>query len=799
MRYLIGYEIKKITKNRIMLALFALLLLVNGAMAIHSSQKTEHEDALIAFYADYIADADTAAYWRDYYADIEAQNERLEQEWWEQVMAGNKDPMISYDPHLITGSESLTDRELLSRLLEKEQTIIGLPEYYRRIAMQAQDNRDELLGEGYGEHSFAVTMQEQTCERYLDLAAKIEVEFIYPRGWERYFAFSAVDLFILLFLLLTASQIFPTERRLRMEPMLRAAPNGGVWTTVAKLIAMLVITTITVLIFVAEALIIFAVRLGFSPLSCAIQLFDEFRLVPFALSTGEYLVLSVLSKWLAFCAFSACVVFVSVLTHSTVFSFAGGAVIYGASWFFWQFDYVGTPPAFHYINMVSATQFVVPSTRYKLFGVGRVAISTILLTFLLGAILLVGGFLLTVFFQKKRGGRVALGKSVHQRALFSRIAKRLQIRPRVKSRTHMKGVFGFECYKHLVARGRIVLIILLIAVKVITAYSSAKPMLYSELLLKEYTQRFGGELTEQTLLEIGAEQAFVGDIMNGKFPCDDLEESIALYEYAQGREPVINDLAARADRLWEKHEQSGVPVYIVYDHGWELLFTRGPDLLLYAGILLLLCGVFSGEHGKDNANGNLYAMLRSTPKGRAQTFFAKICMAFSVSCLLACVFTLVDIMSVMHVQPLEMSVATLVSLSSFNSVSTSLTIGGYMAIFCVFRVISVVALATLITGFSELCRSALLALSSTAFLTLAPTLLVSFGFVNFSRIAFLDFLAVTPLAQSSLAYRMLESDWGFFQIFPLGSLMLCTFVLLLAYLWYQKRIRYKYARAKQTK
>lgn len=81
-----------------------------------------------------------------------------------------------------------------------------------------------------------------------------------------------------------------------MEPILRVVPKGGTRTTIAKLADVLMIITANILIFVTETLLIFGFCLGFLPLFGGIQLFEGSQLVPYVLSTGGYLALSVLSK-----------------------------------------------------------------------------------------------------------------------------------------------------------------------------------------------------------------------------------------------------------------------------------------------------------------------------------------------------------------------------------------------------------------------------------------------------------------------------------------------------------------------
>lgn len=801
MRKLVKYEFKKIgTAATILLFLF--LLLANAITSIKAFVKEDYEDQIRDLYLEYTTDPKAAARWKEYYKDIETQNELIEKAWWDQVMSGIKEPLQLYDPCLISGSKDITDRKILSELFKKEKNVEGLAAYYQSISSQAEENRLELLQEGKNEKDQAVVIQQKMRDRYQALSEKIDVDFAYSFGWDRYFSYRAVDVFIFLFLLWIAAHIFTQENRFHMYPAINSSSRGLLHVSAAKLLVMLLTTLFTIVVFLAETLLILGVRLGFSSLGAPIQLFEEFRLVPFAITVGEYLALSVLSKFLVFFSFSCIVLLISIFTGSALASLGIGVGYYGFSWLFWRWNYSGTPSAAYYLNMISAAHFTEVSTRYRLLGFGRTAFSTFALTFLLPCFILafsIAAIVGLLFFKKAALLQFRFKKTDSAKVKRAdRFPK--EILRKFKTSNKKTTIWRWELYKNFIAKKRYLIILCIVVLKMFFSFSSTEPIPYTQVVLKEYANRWEGTVTREKLDRIDKESDFINSILKGEYPTDNVKENIALYEYARGHQMAMAEFSQRVNRLWEIQEQTGIPCYIVYDFGWEKLFNQKADMLLYTAILILSCGVFSSEHGKEIDNGNMYALLRSTPNGRTKTFRFKISVTVVVTVLLSIAFVALDIIMVLKSYPPNLPGATLISLYSFGNIHTAITIKSYLGIWCFTRILSACFLALFTVSCSELTRTSVGAFLLTIFFTLIPTVLVSFGFSDFYQVAFLDLFSVTPLIKNGFAFK--KSPVLFFAVFLAITAIVSILFLFVALKRYNKwgaGIKFVRTRKKENK
>lgn len=173
-------------------------------------------------------------------------------------------------------------------------------------------------------------------------------------------------------------------------------------------------------------------------------------------------------------------------------------------------------------------------------------------------------------------------------------------------------------------------------------------------------------------------------------------------------------------------------------------------MLFYAGILLLLCGLFSAEHGKDSANGNLYAMLRSTPGGRGRTFLSKMGVALLFSCLAARLFTTLDVHTVSQMQTLHLPEASLVLFSPFWAIHNFCTVKQSCAVVCVPCALRHPSRTFGRRPFQTVPQRSADALGYDVSHRYAD-FAVFLWICTIYYVAFLDFFAVTPLMLNSLA------------------------------------------------
>ena len=212
------------------------------------------------------------------------------------------------------------------------------------------------------------------------------------------------------------------------------------------------------------------------------------------------------------------------------------------------------------------------------------------------------------------------------------------------------------------------------------------------------------------------------------------------------------------------HAEADNGGWFVYDTGWQKLYSGDADLFLYTAILLLLAGIFASEYFSRGEKGGFARILRSTKKGREQTFSAKLISAAIMSLTLTVITSAIDIVSVFGNYEMPALSAPIVSIREFAALTTSLTVGGYMAVFLILRITGALLMAMLVCALSELLCRYLPVLGTVIVLTLLPAFCVGFGISAAEPLNFLNLLAGTPILINSAETALFGSDWGMLAI-----------------------------------
>ena len=108
--------------------------------------------------------------------------------------------------------------------------------------------------------------------------------------------------------------------------------------------------------------------------------------------------------------------------------------------------------------------------------------------------------------------------------------------------------------------------------------------------------------------------------------------------------------------------------------------------------------------------------------------------------------------------------APIVSIREYAALSPALTVGGYMAVFLILRIVGALLMAMLVCALSELLCRYLPVLGTVIVLTLLPAFCVGFGISAAEPLNFLNLLAGTPILLGSAEMSLFGSDWGMLAI-----------------------------------
>lgn len=198
------------------------------------------------------------------------------------------------------------------------------------------------------------------------------------------------------------------------------------------------------------------------------------------------------------------------------------------------------------------------------------------------------------------------------------------------------------------------------------------------------------------------------------------EYSAFLQEYyvARDRERVLDDVEAYVGYV----ERKGCEV--IYNTGYERFFSLGTDWLLFAALVFLPIGIFTLEY----RSGNCAQIIKTSKKGRKETFFAKFLPYCAIGALSGGAFRVSGMLVTAKNYELSDFSASLCSIRNFESVPVGVTIGEYLITDLVCACLTGMMIAGAVCMISCIFKKALHCLGAVGITLALPALLSDSGF-----------------------------------------------------------------------
>ncbi|MBQ8578451.1 MAG: ABC transporter permease [Clostridia bacterium] len=787
-RHFILYELKKLLGVRYLWVFLVLLLLLNSAAAWYTADNTtaaEEPTAMIAeFFSGYFTDTEE---YEAHYAEILAFNEEQNRLFTEAMHAGNVDFETETMPDVYSTDERYSDARLFAKLYEALNAAKNYPDVIQKVIDQANANLAEFTAMGISEDSFTWKYQMRVIALYELARDNVRIDVEYTRGWDEYFDYDLVNVFLAVMILMLGTLVFAQEKQNGVLPILRTAKHGRMRTACAKIAVMLLLSCAFVLLFTFSTFAVYGIRIGYSSPDNALQALETFTLSPYRITVGQYFGVTVLIRLLAYALFSGVMMAISTLFNSYILVYLAGLGFYGLNYLFSTLDHINASNPLRNLNLVSVSAVNPLFVRYRAVDLaGNVAgyVPVMLVTFSVllvlscttAAGLYTRGYagLRPVWLDRMLSDVMTFtaGKCTAVRTWIRKYSDRTHtaqhgqpghsVRLR-RARSYSMNLIAAETFKTLISSRFIFLLAVLLCVKI--GYSAdvyAPVRSYADAVYKEYMTTLSGPLTEDKLEYLREERAAIDETLSRQtemrqaflaeqITFDDYHAYLSDYNYAYSRSELLTVIEEHADYLARQKAETGIDGWFVYDTGWKTLFSGDADLFLYTAILLLLTGTFVSEYASRSSSGGFAQILRSTKGGREKTFTAKLLSAVMLAAVLAIVLCGADIALVFRNFEMPEIGAPLLSVQMFGTVTTDITLGGYLVLFVLLRLTGAVLMALLVCALSELLARYIPVLGSAVVLTLLPALCAAFGLGAAEKINFLNLLAGTPLVLQSMS------------------------------------------------
>lgn len=541
------------------------------------------------------------------------------------------------DPEYFTGTAEFADnffaeQELLKDILAETEQTDNYPSYLKSVDDTAENMK--AMSFFSDKDSFIYRNIIKTQADFSKLGTENIVSGR-SRGVLTAVRFGASDILMILLILTFTVKLVTFERELGYFPLIRATANGRGNLSAAKLTALILSVCAAAVVLYGSGIVTGAAVYGLGDLDRGIQSVYGFFSCERSISVGVFLIQFMLTKLLFCVSFSAAAFMFSTLPVGIAAGYA------------FMLAFAAAETALYYA--IPATSILAPLRQINLAAVADSAN-------------LIGKYLNVNFFGSPiNGAAAALTASLIFAAACGAagvlmLSGKLFERKRSVKKGLLRGantsLAAHELYKCFFG-GKAVMILIAATVAVMILQRPVKPY-YNEIsdyIYYSYIADIQGEYTDEKAEYIESElEAAMSDFS----------------QYGMIKQEALAKLSQHAEYL---RENGG---YFIRDMGYKMLTgdasVRVYDRLAAAVKTLVLIFIAAYSYSAEHRSGAIM-LLRSSPNGKARTFFRKMLAAALCSFLILAIFDGSRIFSVLNTWGTELFTAPADSMEHLSSVS----------------------------------------------------------------------------------------------------------------------------------
>ena len=653
--------------------------------------------------------------------------------YYSEMNSGNTKTMPTFENHYID-FKNYGDKKLFN---DVEETIRYSEKYKQKISSLLQESVMLLYESEEG--TYISIYYGELCSYYSKLAG-MELDIVETKGWNEFFSLKIPAALLAIALIGTLCGTFTKERRTGMNIILRISKHGGVPTVRAKLTAVIIISAVLSLIFTLAPLSVFALTSGLSSVNRPVQTLNSFQYCPYNLTVGEYLVIYLLLRVIIFTVFSLFAAVVSKLFENEKFAFVAAAVLALSGIFIGN---ISPTSEYWFLQKYSVSELAninILFTRYRgLNFMGQCVNYTV---FMIIAVLAVFIILTIIPFLHNPGG---INEFSGEKNIFSSSPKSM---PLLKT----------EFYKQLICGKYIYVVLAAIILKCVVSGIYYFPINnYSEIQYIDYISQVYGKITDEKLKNISDEAEYiadsiadynraVGEYRSGKISQEEYQKYKARNTYAEYCEDACKRLCERRDYLLSAAE-AHPDVEFIYEEGIKRHLNFSFDVIAIIVILLLASNVFAFEY-----ESGFWTVIRTTYKGRAKLFRAKILYSVITAGALYFIFTLISAAFIVHYYNINFLGAPIQSIPEFGSVKLNISIAKYLWLYQSVSFIGYIACFLLTASLSTVLKSQVKTIVTAMFIVLVPYIVNYAGILNAGIFDFVNMISPKNVLYDAISY-----------------------------------------------
>lgn len=738
------YELKKAAGQRLLIV-FALICIILNIIIAYAF--TERDD--IYFYLDtvdnyYSSDPEAVA---EYYNQLSIYNENFEK-LYVAYMHGEliEEPILDY-PCTYSGKEEYNDFVLLNKFFSIPKSNAAFLSDIQSIIDNAKINKLELLSsyKNIDEDSYAYKKQDLIERTYTDVRDNTELKPQMGYGWDQFFGFDAVNVFIVLLIIAGASAIFLSELG-NAALILRATKRGRGETALAKLGALSLWSIFIVLVFLFSTWLAVLLKCGaYSDILNSIAVFDQYKYMPYHFTVLEYFWVYTGVKLILFCAIAMLASLLCMVIKNISFSFLASLSVVAVSYLIYL---TAKTEALKYLNFAGAACLGSILTTFRCFNFAGAAVTFLpFIIIIVGILFIICGTAAFVIFSR---ARLSVGSQIQlinkARSVFSRLRMKLpnmKLRKKNMRLANGGGLLYYEFRKSYANRAFVILVIIAVILKIYIAIDTySQKNSYQMMLYANYMEILSGPPSEEKTDYIRSEKEKIESVIEvfndkktsffkGELSYNEYSEFLKEYSYSSDRIELIKKIDEHTNYLNNVKASTGIDADYIYELDWIRLFDAGADIILIALVVFIASGVFSDEYGKSFSRDGILNIIRTTKSGRRRLFYIKTAFIIASTIAIVIIFTGIDILLIFKNYNLPDSTAPLLSLKMFSNTSVDISIRSFYVISFNIKTFTIIMISVIVTMAGILIKNKLFTLIAAFSIVFIPNILNKLGLAWF--------------------------------------------------------------------
>lgn len=643
----------------------------------------------------------------------------------------------------------MIDTYLISLLRNQAEYISTYDDYINSIDEKAKELTSISIF--YDEDSFSHKNIQKTPKDFQHLKG-IDLSMGIGDGITTSTNFVITDIFIISIVFILCIYLFLIEREKMLIPLIKSNKKGRLNVIVAKIITLVIFTTVLSLIFYGSILLLGKSIYGFGDTSRYIQSISNFRECTILMTVKEYLILFLTCKVISILVLGFILTFIFLILRNSMEIYLASALILILSVLgYVMISVTSYMNIFKYVNIFYFLNAYELLGRYVNVNILGKPVDVKLLYIVVSLIILIALFVINSFLFVKFTGN-------NKTSLVESFITNFKMK--VFKYKGTSNLFLQEGYKIFIFN-KVALIIIIVTLFLGNRVISIEKFFTSdEATYKNYIAILNGELTEEKENYINEEKERFENLALEYDKLDAMYENkeiSAEEHYSRGnklsliskKEKIFNEILNQYEYVLELKEEKNIDAHFVDMTAYNNLFNSNKDYLVM-GILIMIILIISLSNvlAMDLKNGAI-KIIGSSKHGRTKGVIYKYLISFIVIIVVVAIFNISNYAIVYKLYGINNLNAPIQSIQLFNSFPFKISIFSFIALKDFLMLLGLMIMGICILMISTVLRNYTLAIIVSSIIFIIPLIIgiVGIDILNYFTLSNV-FLLSSTLASS---------------------------------------------------